>query len=59
MEKDSTTPDEKCQSLRDHAELWWKEQDKVVPEYGTGAYSDMYGKWLDYAFKDLATRQPR
>lgn len=37
-------------TLADHAEAWWKEQEKTVPERGTGEWDKMYAEWIDYAF---------
>lgn len=37
-------------TLQEHAEAWWREQGKSVPERGTPEHGGMYRKWCDYAF---------
>ena len=38
-------------TLADHAELWWGEQGKVVPEKNTEEWEIMYEKWINWAFE--------
>lgn len=41
---------EKELTLAGHAELWWSEQGKIVPQKDTPEYETMYKKWIDFAF---------
>ena len=40
-------------TLAEHAEAWWREQGKIVPERDTSAWWEMYEKWVEFAFSDL------
>jgi len=38
-------------TLGEHAEAWWSEQGRKVPRRNTKAWNNMYGNWVNYAFK--------
>ena len=40
-------------SMMDHAEMWWYEQGKDIPERDTEESQTMYESWVEFAFKDL------
>jgi hypothetical protein len=40
-------------TLSQHAEEWWDEQGKTVPEKNTEEYEEMYKEWVEYAFKGI------
>jgi hypothetical protein len=40
-------------TLAEHAEEWWFEQGKIVPEEGTPEWTAMYEKWHKFAFSKL------
>lgn len=37
-------------SFAEHAEAWWSEQGNTVPARQTSAWTNMYQKWIDFAF---------
>ncbi len=37
-------------TLAQHAELWYAEQGKVVPQRDTSEWDDMYTEWIEFAF---------
>jgi len=37
-------------TLTDHAESWYKEQGRAVPDRGTPEWQTMYAEWVDFAF---------
>lgn len=37
-------------TLAEHAEAWWREQDKEVPLRETAEWQTMYEAWIEYAF---------
>ncbi len=41
---------EKELTLSQHAELWYAEQENVVPQRGTSEWDDMYAEWIEFAF---------
>jgi hypothetical protein len=40
-------------TLADHAESWWREQGKRVPQRKTTAWQRMYERWVEFAFADF------
>ena len=40
-------------TLAEHAESWWMEQGKDVPERGTEEWNIMYEKWIEFAFAEF------
>jgi len=40
-------------TLSEHAEAWWIEQGKDVPERGTEGWNEMYVAWVYFAFGDF------
>lgn len=37
-------------TLREIAEMWWREQGNKVPAHGTAAWKRMYEEWIEFAF---------
>jgi hypothetical protein len=37
-----------------HAEMWWYEQGKDIPERDTDDWQKMYESWIEFAFADFA-----
>lgn len=44
-------------TLAEHAEAWWTEQEKQVPERQSEAWEEMYSQWIEFAFSDLRASQ--
>jgi hypothetical protein len=40
-------------TLAEHAEAWWTEQNKQVPDRQTEAWKEMYRQWIEFAFSEL------
>ena len=40
-------------TLAEHAEAWWQEQGKTVPERDTLAWEVMYAAWVTWVFADF------
>ena len=40
-------------TFAEHAEAWMIETGRIVPAWGTEAWSIAYGEWIDYAFDGL------
>lgn len=47
------TKNPETMTLREHAEAWWTEQGKKLPEFGTPEYQKMYEQWIEFAFTDF------
>ena len=46
-------------TLAEHAEAWWREQGKEVPDRETSAWQEMYEQWIEYAFAEFGKPEPR
>ena len=40
--------------LWEHAEAWWSEQGKTIPQKNSPAWEAMYQEWVEFAFQDFA-----
>lgn len=40
-------------TLAEHAECWWTMQGNEVPSKTSPEYTEMYEKWVDFAFSNL------
>lgn len=50
--KTTKTPEQ--MTLAEHAEAWWTEQAKQVPnDRQSEAWQEMYRQWVEFAFSDL------